>query len=270
MLKKFLREQSLSGCFFASCCSGLYNVQEPTMLQVSEKVYCDDFIAGLRLETRLMPNPYYEYPYLYIEGFLPGALCREITEYVQKKSDAQNAEVKATRLKSIVEPKVDDSIRKTQIHKLPEPYLSEYEVCFRGHQKRVEEYFSIALTRGSTVQALEYTQGSFYIKHADDSNELLDDEGRTAGFVQVAPFRKLTTVVFTTSCSESVEDNHHFSGGELRFNYLFDADGKSITMRPKAGDMIVFPSNPIYSHEVLKVKTGYRLTLVQWHNGLIG
>ena len=62
---------------------------------------------------------------------------------------------------------------------------------------------------------------------------------------------------------------HHFSGGELCFNYLFDEKGLPVCIRPEAGDMVVFPSNPIYSHEVHPVTAGYRLTLVQWHNGLI-
>lgn len=53
------------------------------------------------------------------------------------------------------------------------------------------------------------------------------------------------------------------------FNYLFDAQGNNIKFIPEAGDMIVFPSNPIFSHEVLRVEDGYRLTLVQWHNAIV-
>ena len=30
--------------------------------------------------------------------------------------------------------------------------------------------------------------------------------------------------------------------------------------------MIVFPSNPYFSHEVLTIRSGYRLSLVQWHD----
>jgi SM-20-related protein len=60
-----------------------------------------------------------------------------------------------------------------------------------------------------------------------------------------------------------------FSGGELLFNYLMDEEGHTITLRPQAGDMIVFLSNPYFSHEVLPVTDGFRLTLVQWHNALL-
>jgi SM-20-related protein len=33
--------------------------------------------------------------------------------------------------------------------------------------------------------------------------------------------------------------------------------------------LVVFASNPIYTHEVKEVKEGYRLTLVQWHDALL-
>jgi SM-20-related protein len=167
-----------------------------------------------------------------------------------------------------VDPDVDEKIRKTKIHKIPEFMLEEYRSSFLRCQRSIEEYFSIALTTATEVQALEYTAGAFYIKHADDSNELVNDNGETVGFIQVAPLRKVTTVLFATSYAEDRGDATHFSGGELVFNYLFDSAGRQITLQPKAGDLVVFPSNPIYSHEVLPVKEGYRLTLVQWHNGI--
>jgi len=37
----------------------------------------------------------------------------------------------------------------------------------------------------------------------------------------------------------------------------------------KAGDMLVFLSNPYFTHEVLEVKKGFRVSLVQWHDALI-
>lgn len=239
------------------------------MKQISNHVFCDDFISGLELDTKLMPNHYNDYPYLLIKNFLSKSICDEISEYTYNTSEAEQAMVKTRILNSIVDPSVDKSIRKTVIHKLPEIFLSTYEQNFKIHQSEIENFFCVALTTATEVQALEYTKGSFYIKHADDSSELVDKDGQTVGFIQVAPQRKITTVLFATSHDEHKSDAHSFSGGELLFNYLFDADGKQIKLYPQAGDMIVFPSNPIYSHEVLPVNDGYRLTLVQWHNAII-
>jgi SM-20-related protein len=76
-------------------------------------------------------------------------------------------------------------------------------------------------------------------------------------------------VLFATSCKDDANDRFSFSGGELEFNFLKNIDGTDVVLKPSAGDMVVFPSNPYFSHEVKKVKSGYRLTLVQWHNAIL-
>jgi SM-20-related protein len=239
------------------------------MQQISNHVFCDDFILGLKLDTRLMPNQYNDYPYLLIKNFFSKSICDDISNDTYNASESEQAMVKTRILNSIVDPSVDASIRKTVIHKLPEIFLSTYEQNFKIHQSEIENFFCVALTTSTDVQALEYTKGSFYIKHADDSSELVNKDAKTVGFIQVAPQRKITTVLFATSHENYSSDSYTFKGGELLFNYLFDAHGKQIKLYPEAGDMIVFPSNPIYSHEVLHVEDGYRLTLVQWHNAVI-
>lgn len=234
------------------------------MQQISTHVYCDEFISGLALETRLMPNHYNDYPYLIIKNFLSRPLCSEIAEHASTASD----DAEEARLRGSYDANVNKKIRKTIQHTFPDVFQSAYDISFRKHQSSMEEFFNIALTTSTKVQALEYTKGSFYIKHADDSSELLDEEGNTIGFKQVAAQRKLSTVLFTTSHACHGTKGKTFKGGELLFNYLFDAEGKPISLRPEAGDMIIFPSNPIYSHEVLPVEEGYRLTLVQWHDAI--
>ena len=238
------------------------------MRQISNNVYCDDFIADLRFETRLAANPYYDYPYLVIENFLSKEACAEIAAYTREQSEGERAMIKKSQ-QGVVVPELEETIRKTAIHRLPELLLEGYHLSFAYHQKRIEDYFCTALTTATEVQALEYTKGGFYVKHADDSSEVVNSEGETVGFVQVAPERKITTVLFATSHASHAGKGMHFGGGELVFNYLCDAEGAPIRIKPKAGDMVVFPSNPLYSHEVLPVTEGYRLTLVQWHDAII-
>ena len=138
---------------------------------------------------------------------------------------------------------------------------------YSKHQKDIEEFFSLPLTTSTKIQTLEYTKGSFYKAHSDDSNVLLKDD-ELVGFIPVAPQRKITSVLFTTSHNKEKTKNS-FQGGELVFNYLYDEEEKQIRLEPQAGDMIVFLSNPYFTHEVLEVKDGYRLSLVQWHDGII-
>lgn len=52
--------------------------------------------------------------------------------------------------------------------------------------------------------------------------------------------------------------NQDFTGGELYFK-KFD-----YTYHPKAGDLVLFPSNHIYMHEARPVRSGQRLAVVSW------
>lgn len=240
-------------------------------MQLSQYIACDPFVGEMDIPTKLLPHPYREYPYIIFKNFLSHQICNELVEALSKDEDALPAMVKTTKLGSIVDPSIDTSIRKTRIHTLNEPFLNLYTQAFIAHQGEIERFFNVSLTTATTIQALEYTKGSFYIKHADDSNELLDENGQTVGYIPVAPLRKITTVLFASSwCDGDAKAPYTFSGGELLFNYLSDLrSGEGICLRPQAGDMVVFPSNPIFAHEVLPVLGGYRLSLVQWHNALI-
>lgn len=238
-------------------------------MQISEHIYCDDFIQECFMETRLFPNPYLEYPYLIIKDFLSQEECSFIISQIKKSPESEKAMVKSTLLQSVVAPSVDEEIRRTSIHSFPEHLEKIYATNFAKHQKRIESTFNLALTTASKIQFLEYLKGDFYIKHADDSSEILDKERKCIGFKCVAPQRKLTSVLFVSShgTQKTEPSQESFDGGELVFNYLYDKEGKQIKLTPKAGDMVIFLSNPCFSHEVLPVKSGYRATLVQWHNG---
>ena len=52
--------------------------------------------------------------------------------------------------------------------------------------------------------------------------------------------------------------NDDFEGGELHFPWL------NYTYKPVAGDMVVFPSNHIFSHESLPIISGNKQALVSW------
>lgn len=240
-------------------------------MQLSQYIACDPHVATMDLPTKLLPHPYRELPYILFKNFLSPQICKELSAAIAKDDDVQQAMVKSTKLGSIVDPSVNTSIRKTHIHTLDEPYLSLYTQAFLARQNEIERFFNVSLTTATTVQALEYTKGSFYIKHADDSNEILDELGQTIGYIPIAPLRKITTVLFTSSWTkEGAKSPETFSGGELIFNYLTDLrTNEKVRLRPQAGDMVVFPSNPIFAHEVLPVIDGFRLSLVQWHNALV-
>ena len=239
------------------------------MVQISNEVFCDAHIIAMPLQEKLLPNPYRDWPFLIIENFLSAVALEEIVTYVNRCDDLQEAQIKATLLQSVVVPMVDNAIRKTYVYTLPSMIQELYNQSFSFHQKEIEAFFSLALTTATKVQLLEYKTGFFYVKHADDSSEIINSQGETIGFKQVAPMRKLTTVLFATSHSMIEGNDKTFTGGKLAFNYLYNRNKEMVTLAPKAGDMIIFPSHPVYSHEVQPVLSGNRITLVQWHNALV-
>jgi SM-20-related protein len=231
------------------------------MHQISNYVYAKDELLGLDIPTQRLPNPYHDFPYMVIEGVLTPQECRAITKSALDDDESVSAELRGRAL--------DTAIRKTDIHTLSSHHRQMYDNRFESLKSDIETFFALSLTSSTDVQVLGYEHGSFYLRHSDDSSELRDGNGHTVGFRTVAPERKLTTVLFTTSYTPHPTDSDHFSGGELLFNYLCDEHGNTITLRPEAGDMVVFLSNPYFSHEVLPVQKGFRLSLVQWHNALL-
>jgi SM-20-related protein len=235
------------------------------MTQISNNIYCADFLITLDIKTKLLPNPYYDYPYLIIENFLSSHECDDINEKVKEDDDYQKAQVKIKDL--IIKSQTNEEIRKTNIYTLSEKYLEIYTDRFLEHQALIEDYFKLALTTSTKVQVLEYLINSFYAMHSDDSSMLYKDD-KLIGFTAVAKQRKISTVLFTTTNDELISDTT-FTGGELLFNFLCDINGHEVKIKPKAGSMLVFLSNPYFTHEVLKVIQGRRISLVQWHNAII-
>lgn len=231
--------------------------------QISDKIFAEEFLFDLDIATPLLPSPYAEFPFLVIEGFLDELSCKEILNAAQKAKNAKHAALLSRRTK------LNQKIRKTKILTLSSTHKKLYTQAFNRARPQIEHFFSLSLTTSTDVQVLEYTPGSFYKAHADDSSMLVDHDGKVVGFKQVAPQRKISSVLFASEYSDTVQTPYQFSGGELMFNYFKDKENNTVMFKPKMGTLIVFPSNPIYTHEVKIVIEGYRLTLVQWHDALL-
>lgn len=240
------------------------------MIQISTHVYCDSLFEDMDLSNKLLPNQYKDFPYLIIKNFFSKESCQRLVHLVQEDEETQRkAQVKKEVVAGIIQADVVEEYRKTNIYELDARYKKYYDDQFIKYKAVMEAYFTVALSLSTDVQVLEYKEGFFYVKHADDSSEIINQDKQTIGFKLVASQRKLSTVLFATSHVTNVKQgDQSFEGGELMFNYLYDSKGESVKIRPEAGDMIVFPSNPYFSHEVLPVVEGYRLTLVQWHDAI--
>ena len=85
-----------------------------------------------------------------------------------------------------------------------------------------------------TYGILKYGAGQFFSNHIDDHKDYP---------------RRVSTVYYL---------NDNYTGGEINFPRF------GITFKPKANQMIVFPSNYMYNHSVSPVIEGERYAVVSW------
>jgi PKHD-type hydroxylase len=95
------------------------------------------------------------------------------------------------------------------------------------------------------VQFGEYRKGCFYKLHRDCDVDSFSN-------------RKL-------SISVQLSDGDRYSGGDLRLKNFDAGDCEMPKGLRNQGSVIVFPS--MLMHEVTKVRSGIRYSLVQWHSG---
>lgn len=100
--------------------------------------------------------------------------------------------------------------------------------CLDDYQKE----YGVRIGWMGAINVVKYGQNNFFNVHSDDGD----------------PYR------CTVSAVGYVNDN--YSGGELWFKY-FDK-----TVKPQAGDLILFPSSYIYSHASLPIESGTKYSLV--------
>lgn len=102
---------------------------------------------------------------------------------------------------------------------------------------------------------VSYAPGVYLGKHSDISAEYVYGVHRTSQ--ELALRNVITSIVYLNS---SGDGEFEFMGGEHVFNYL------DIRYTPKAGDIMMFPSNYMAAHEVLPVTHGRRISYLGWYS----
>ena len=104
-----------------------------------------------------------------------------------------------------------------------------------------------------------YGPGVYLGVHSDTSADYV--YGFPHPYDQLATRNTLSSVLYINNSAESEDGilENEFTGGEHYFDFL------DITYSPKRGDILMFPSNFIASHEVKPVKSGFRLSYLGWY-----
>jgi Rps23 Pro-64 3,4-dihydroxylase Tpa1-like proline 4-hydroxylase len=94
------------------------------------------------------------------------------------------------------------------------------------------QFYNMNITYMEAVNFVKYGVGEHFDVHSDHGS------------------------TYTCTVSTTAYLNDDYEGGELWFNYL------GIKFKPKAGDIVVFPSTFIYSHASLPVESGVKFSAV--------
>lgn len=97
------------------------------------------------------------------------------------------------------------------------------------------DYENIVVKYGGSLNIARWDKGTKLTLHVDDLGYVTDNN--------------LPTLIYL---------NDDYEGGELSF------PTHNITIKPKIGDLIMFPGNLNYAHEVKEVLSGTRYTLPLW------
>jgi hypothetical protein len=108
-----------------------------------------------------------------------------------------------------------------------------FEVVGRGMKEYMNLSSAIYLSSDEGYQILRYRENQYYKEHIDDFNN-----------------NRVVT------CSIVLNDS--YEGGEFSF---FDG---TVDYALKTGDMLLFPSNFLYPHQIKPVTKGTRYSLITW------
>ena len=138
---------------------------------------------------------------------------------------------------------VEHATRKTLWYPIPhEVLLNLNSAVMSCYDQYMHKKYNSKVKNIEPVQFLGYPVGGHYIEH-NDSEQFEDGKWK-----RIAP-RDISILYYL---------NDDYMGGELEFTHL------GLTIRPKKGMMIAFPSYHEFAHKVHPVKYGFRYTLVSW------
>ena len=117
---------------------------------------------------------------------------------------------------------------------LHEQIFNRFERDFGAAYEKYKQDFKVPCSQKEDYEILKYGEGNFFIDHVDDGLFMT---------------RKVSIVYYF---------NDNYDGGEIIFP-RFDLE-----IKPKANQLLLFPANYIYNHNVNEVTKGTRYSMVNW------
>ena len=137
----------------------------------------------------------------------------------------------------------DKTVRNTLWYPIPPNINKNLKNCvINCFHTYISPIYNCKIKSIDNIQYLGYPVGGHYIEH-NDSEQITEN-----GWKKIAP-RDISILFYLSD---------DYTGGELEFTNL------GLTIKPKKGMMIAFPSYHEFAHSVHPVKSGFRDSLVSW------
>jgi len=231
-------------------------------MNISQKYSINDRVLRNMIpeDNYYLPDPGYELPVFLRDGLISPDGCDSILDALQNYSP-RGATGGVGHDGAVV-----DEIRKVQLYKLCGPSKFLYEWAYEDVKPDIEKYFNAKIGDSEGATGMGYQVGDFYINHSDNSLPVVNGNGQTTHFSYESRNRQLSSILFLTDGVDEITSGNQCIGGNLTFGYIFDDNEQPLLIEPKRGRFVVFPSNPIYSHQVNEVYAGFRMTIVNWYS----
>jgi hypothetical protein len=158
----------------------------------------------------------------------PGRVASGSSDEIEYKS--RDTDVIGIPYKGGIEEVISDSASKTFFINLNNLFFEHFDPI----EKDYMQTHLIGSDWHDTYGILKYGVGQQFTNHIDDCTQY---------------HRRISTVYYL---------NDNYTGGEINFPRF------NITFKPKANQMIVFPSSYVYNHSVSPVIDGTRYAVVSW------
>jgi predicted 2-oxoglutarate/Fe(II)-dependent dioxygenase YbiX len=193
---------------------------------------------------------------LILRGFIPAELCNELILLNANKSRQLTSHPRPEESKRVV----DTNYRNTET--LSDVTWNEARAYFEpaSYKAAINSHWGTAFSYEFLREPVYtvYKPGQYCNTHIDVT--VKDTELTFAS----AEGRRLTAIAYLTEWSAYENTFGKFTGGELIFSSILDDYGSMFSFKPKQGDIVIFPSTPLYQHNVTRVTTGERHTILQW------
>jgi len=193
------------------------------------------------------PNSHREI--LIAQNFLSPEICAEYIEYIRSKPeiDLSVFDADETNRKGELSWEVDKKTRDTQTVDIETIKPALHDLMRYVVKDFLNPFFSVKIKDSEAPQILIYHEGGHYRPHID-GEALFNDGSGILTWRRNVP-RDISIVIYL---------NSDFEGGEIVF------PKQAISIKPRAGMLVAFPSTHNFLHGVNPLISGTRYAVVNW------